>query len=316
MLVDINRIRAGLVLLALGLAGCNGAPNAGLPIPPIPGRPNPMITAQPDANNGRIVTLRADISDYPDARTLNWDFGDGSTITNLFANTGTALTHTFLASGTFTVEISLFNNVRQRIATGKLELVVTGSDTTPPAPPVLQRVRLKTNMGDILLEMRPENAPKSVANFLQYVEDGAYNNIVFHRVVPDFVVQSGGFKSLGESADPRLEELPTRDPVQSEANNGLSNLRGTVGVALRGNDANSGTDQFFINLTDNSYLDTAQSNHPAFTVFAVVVEGMDVADQIANVPSGSVNVRIQGGSIQQFQDVPINDVTIFTATRE
>jgi peptidyl-prolyl cis-trans isomerase A (cyclophilin A) len=117
-----------------------------------------------------------------------------------------------------------------------------------------------------------------VANFLQYVDEGFYEGVLFHRVVTDFVIQAGGFVP---GADGMERKDATRPPVAGEAPNGLSNVRGTVAMALRGEDADSGDTQFFVNLIDNALLDEGP---PPFTVFAEVVEGMDVVDAIAATP--------------------------------
>jgi peptidyl-prolyl cis-trans isomerase A (cyclophilin A) len=160
------------------------------------------------------------------------------------------------------------------------------------------RVRVSTTVGEFVIELNQEKAPISVHNFLQYVQDGFYEGTIFHRVVPAFVVQGGGFL-------PGLEPKPTRDPIASEANNGLKNLRGTVGMA-RADNAASAASQFYINLVDNASLDASLTS-PGYAVFGYVVAGMDVIDQIAAVPTG------QRGD---FSDVPVNDVVIQSATIE
>jgi len=181
------------------------------------------------------------------------------------------------------------------------------------------RVRLVTSLGDIVLELDPVAAPNTVANFFGYVSDGFYDNTVFHRVVntPNpFVIQGGAFESLGAGADPRLTEKTPGPAIDSEANNGLSNVRGTIAMALRGQDANSATDQFFINVDDNTNLDNGP---PPFTVFGSVVEGLAVVDAIVAVPVETVNVRaLQNGELvtTSFQNVPVTDVTVIRAERE
>lgn len=162
------------------------------------------------------------------------------------------------------------------------------------------------DFGEIHLAMEVEAAPKTVANFLRYVDEDFYDGVVFHRVVAvpdDFVVQGGAFEPDG---DILAEKEGARDPVESEAPNGLSNIRTTVAMALRGQDANSGDTQFFINLSDdNDFLDEGP---PPFTVFARVAEGMDVVDQIADVEVGSRPVRMEDGSEREMDDVPLEDV--------
>lgn len=175
-------------------------------------------------------------------------------------------------------------------------------------------VRLTTNLGDIVLTLNPIKAPGHVANFLHYVDARKYDGIVFHRVPPNnFVIQSGAFESLGQGANPRLQELEGFATIPSEAHNGLSNLRGTIALALRGTDANSGSNQFFINVGDNPNLDDGP---PPFTVFGSVTGGLSVVDAIAGVATSSAQVRLVNGSTTTFQDVPIQDVTIITARRE
>ena len=140
------------------------------------------------------------------------------------------------------------------------------------------RVALRTTMGDIVIELYPDKAPKSVENFLQYVRDKHYDGTVFHRVIDGFMVQGGGFTA-------ELTQKPTRAPIANEANNGLSNTRGTVAMA-RTNDPNSATAQFFINLVDNSRLDHVSPENGftwGYAVFGKVVEGMEVVDRIKTV---------------------------------
>ncbi len=145
-----------------------------------------------------------------------------------------------------------------------------------PQPQVL----LHTSLGDITLELYPDKAPKSVANFLQYVRDGFYDGTLLHRAIPGYLVQGGLYTR-------DLQPKRTRSAVASEADNGLSNLRGTVAVA-RGADPNSGTAQFFFNLVDNRRLDFAGNQSGltwGYTVFGKVTKGMDVVDKIAALPT-------------------------------
>ncbi len=151
----------------------------------------------------------------------------------------------------------------------------TGTGTAPPP-----QVVLSTSQGDITLELYPDKAPKSVANFLQYVRDGFYDGTLLHRAIPGYLVQGGLYTR-------DLQPKRTRSAVPSEADNGLSNLRGTVAVA-RGADPNSGTAQFFFNLVDNRRLDFAGTQSGltwGYTVFGKVLKGMDVVDKIAALPT-------------------------------
>jgi len=152
------------------------------------------------------------------------------------------------------------------------------TSAAPPAPG--PKVLLHTSVGDITLELFPDKAPKSVANFLQYVHEGFYDGTVFHRAINGYLVQGGLYTR-------DLQPKRTHPAIASEADNGLSNLRGTVAVA-RGADPNSGTAQFFINLVDNRRLDYAGNQSGltwGFAVFGRVIEGMEVVDKIAALPT-------------------------------
>jgi cyclophilin family peptidyl-prolyl cis-trans isomerase len=161
------------------------------------------------------------------------------------------------------------------------------------------RVVLETSAGIITLELFARAAPISCANFIEYVRSGFYADTIFHRVVPDFVIQGGGF-----TID--MTQKPTRDPIKNEADNGLANERGTLSMARRP-DPGSATSQFFVNLADNAFLDHQAPTAEAFgyAVFARVVEGMDVVDRIA---AGATGV------VAGMPDVPLEPVTIVSAT--
>lgn len=156
------------------------------------------------------------------------------------------------------------------------------------------KVQIQTNMGDIVLELNAKAAPKTVANFLQYVKSGFYKNTIFHRVIPGFMIQGGGFVS-------GLEEKDTKAPIALESRNGLTNQRGTIAMA-RTSDPNSATSQFFINVANNNFLnaDQAQDGN-GYAVFGKVVSGMEVVDKIAGVKTHTV---------RYYDDVPIRDVVI------
>ena len=143
------------------------------------------------------------------------------------------------------------------------------------------RVVFKTNMGSFVVELQPDRAPVTVENFLTYVQDGYYDGTIFHRVVPDFVVQGGGFT-------PDYQKKETRDPIANEADNGLSNRRGTVSMA-RTSFPDSATSQFYVNLTDNLALDHVNKSNGrtwGYAVFGKVVEGMQTIDAIAGLETG------------------------------
>jgi peptidyl-prolyl cis-trans isomerase A (cyclophilin A) len=159
------------------------------------------------------------------------------------------------------------------------------------------RVKLATSAGDIVVELAPEKAPKTVANFLQYVRDKHYDGTVFHRVIDGFMIQGGGF-----TAD--MRQKPTRAPVPLEASNGLKNARYTIAMARTG-DPNSATSQFFINVKDNTMLDAPNPDGYGYTVFGKVVAGADVVDKIRAVQTGN-----KGG----MQNVPLEPLTIQSAT--
>ena len=169
----------------------------------------------------------------------------------------------------------------------------------PKADSTHPRVALDTSKGRIVLELYPDKAPKTVANFLQYVKSGHYDGIIFHRVIDGFMIQTGGF-----TAD--MTQKPTKPPIQNEADNGLSNDRGTVAMARTG-DPHSASAQFFINTVNNDSLNHRGKTPQGwgYTVFGKVVEGMDVVDQIAKVRTGT-----KGG----YQDVPVEPVVIKKAT--
>ncbi len=167
-------------------------------------------------------------------------------------------------------------------------------------PTWAQKVRLATSMGDIVVEVDAEKAPKSAANFLQYAKSGHYDGTVFHRVIENFMIQGGGFK-------PDLTQKPTRAPIPLESRNGLNNVRGTLAMA-RTSDPNSATSQFFINVVDNAFLDAANARDgQGYAVFGKVVEGMDVVDRIRAVPVGSAGPH---------QNVPATPVLLRKATVE
>ncbi|GGP26786.1 peptidylprolyl isomerase [Silvimonas amylolytica] len=160
------------------------------------------------------------------------------------------------------------------------------------------KVKLATSMGDIVLELDEAKAPKTVANFVQYVQDGHYNGTVFHRVIDGFMIQGGGFES-------GLKQKPTRENIENEASNGLKNDAYTVAMA-RTPEPHSASAQFFINVSDNDFLNYKSPTPQGwgYAVFGKVVEGKDVVDQIKGVKTGNKGFH---------QDVPRDDVSIVTA---
>jgi len=160
-------------------------------------------------------------------------------------------------------------------------------------------VRMQTNMGTIVLELDSEKAPATVENFVDYAKSGFYDGTVFHRVIPGFMIQGGGF-------EPGMNQKPTRASIKNEADNGLANDIGTIAMA-RTSDPNSATSQFFINAKDNDFLNYTSSSPQGwgYCVFGKVVEGMDVVQKIEKVATGSKGMH---------QDVPTEDVVIEKVT--
>ena len=154
-------------------------------------------------------------------------------------------------------------------------------------------ITLKTSMGDIVLELDHEKAPKTCANFEQYVRDGHYDGTIFHRVIKNFMIQGGGFM-------PDMMQKATRDPIENEAKNGLKNARGTIAMA-RTSDPHSATAQFFINVKDNGFLDHPGQDGWGYCVFGRVTQGMDVVNRIKEIDTTN-----RAG----HADVPVEPVVI------
>jgi peptidyl-prolyl cis-trans isomerase A (cyclophilin A) len=177
-------------------------------------------------------------------------------------------------------------------------LLLTGLLAAPAV--FAQKVRLATTMGDIVIELDAAKAPKTVENFLGYVRAGHYKDLVFHRVIENFMVQAGGM-------DKDMREKPVRAPIALESRNGLANARGTVAMA-RTNVPDSATAQFFINVRDNPFLDQPNARDgQGYAVFGRVVEGMEVVDRIKAVPTGNRGPH---------QNVPLEPIVIKAASIE
>ena len=163
------------------------------------------------------------------------------------------------------------------------------------------KVQMQTSKGNIVLELDEEKAPITVANFVEYAKSGFYDGTIFHRVIPGFMIQGGGF-------EPGMSQKTTRDPIKNEADNGLSNDLGTIAMA-RTPDPDSATAQFFINAKDNGFLNFTAPNPQGwgYCVFGKVTEGLDVVQEIEKVATGN-----SGG----HQDVPVEDVVIEKVTVE
>ena len=174
----------------------------------------------------------------------------------------------------------------------------THAQKTPSIKYSAVEVIFETSMGSFTLELNPEKAPQTVANFLVYVDEGFYSNTLFHRVIPRFVVQAGGFKK-------GLKKKKTHSTVINESDNGLLNTRGTISMA-RSNNPDSATSQFFINLAHNPGLDQ-QQRKPGYTVFGRVTDGMDIIDIIVKLPTTALG---------PYNDVPKEDIVILSAKRK
>lgn len=189
-------------------------------------------------------------------------------------------------------------NFRRNVLQSLFAIALTASVFAAPGLAQAQsKVQLKTSMGDIVIELNDAKAPKSAANFLQYVRDKHYDGTVFHRVIDGFMIQGGGM-------DANMSEKPTRAPIPLEASNGLKNDRGTIAMARTGN-PNSATSQFFINVVNNDMLNAPKPDGHGYAVFGKVIKGMDVVDKIRAVATGNRGMH---------QNVPTTPVTILSAT--
>lgn len=155
-------------------------------------------------------------------------------------------------------------------------------------------MQIKTNLGNINIELYDDKAPITVKNFKSYVNSQFYNGTIFHRVIPGFMIQTGGF-------DSKMQEKATQPSIRNEASNGLKNTRGTLAMA-RTNDPNSASSQFFINVANNDFLNKATGN-PGYAVFGKVTQGLDIVDKIVNTPTATVGM---------YEDVPKQAVKIIS----
>lgn len=324
-----TRNRLGLSFLLIGLAavavlsgGCpttpsdaggidaiiNGLFGGGATAAPEPASVEVAVNAPASAASGATVALQAVVTGSGDLSglTYRWVQTEGRAVEIAGATTPDA---TFVAPS-LGAQATLRFRFDARTPGGAVASAAAGVaiDRDPdfgiadpniddPETDLFPRVRLETSLGDILVELNREKAPLTVNNFLRYLDDGHYENTIFHRVIPEFVVQGGGFE-----AD--LTERETRDPIRSEADNGLQNDRGTIAMA-RTNEPDSATSQFYFNIKDNDNLNHTTSS-AGYTVFGTIVEGLDVMDEIAGVETHS-----EGG----FTDVPVDDVILERAVR-
>ncbi|MCY1396992.1 Peptidyl-prolyl cis-trans isomerase A precursor [compost metagenome] len=178
------------------------------------------------------------------------------------------------------------------LAAGSVMFATSLMAASAAAPHVV----LDTSMGKIEIELDPVKAPVTTKNFLEYVDSGFYTNTIFHRVIPGFMAQGGGFTA-------QMQQKDTKDPIKNEASNGLKNVRGTLSMARTSN-PNSATSQFFINVADNDFLNPGRD--AGYAVFAKVVSGMDVVDNIVNS---------QTTTKQGMQNVPVDPILIKSAKR-
>jgi len=188
---------------------------------------------------------------------------------------------------------SIISIARRALVVASTALLLHGS----LAAQTLPRVKLATSAGDIVLELDPGRAPKTVENFLQYVRDKHYDGTIFHRVIDGFMIQGGGMT-------PDMQQKPTRAPIPLEANNGLKNDRGTIAMARTAN-PNSATAQFFINVVDNANLNAPKPDGYGYTVFGKVVSGIETVDKIRTTVTGSQGMH---------QNVPLTPILINSAT--
>ncbi|MBN2690411.1 MAG: peptidyl-prolyl cis-trans isomerase [Burkholderiaceae bacterium] len=193
---------------------------------------------------------------------------------------------------------SLWKTLRQHIAPVIAALSLVSAAALPAAqaadaPGAQPKVEFVTTMGKFVVQLDPARAPKTVTNFLDYVKSGFYKGTIFHRVIPGFMVQGGGFT-------PDMKQKPTREPIPLESQNGLRNLRGTIAMARTAN-PNSATSQFFVNVADNASLDYPKPDGYGYAVFGKVISGMDVIDKIVAVPT-----KNEG----PFQNVPVKPIVI------
>ena len=171
------------------------------------------------------------------------------------------------------------------------------------------QILIKTNVGDIKVELDPEKAPITVENFMKYVEEDFFNGLIFHRVIKDFMIQGGGY-------DKDLVKKEPHETIKIESDNGLKNNRGTIAMA-RTNDPNSATSQFFINLKDNDFLNFKEASTMGYgyTVFGEVLEGMDVVDEIAEIPTTVSYINDEFYGSIPMKDVPSTNIEIISITK-
>lgn len=276
--MKLNRMKANellCILLVFLLSACGSGPNT--PLPP----PNIQASNLFYGVNAKFYVGVTELNNGITFSVSNCsDFGQITSPSPLY------LAYSCLVTATGSMLFTAKDAVGNQILT---------KNYTVPEP----QVNVLTDLGSIVLELNPTSAPVSVKNFLRYVQDGFYTGSIFHRVIPGFVVQAGGFTS---GLNPKT---PSYGPINLESQNGLSNLRGTLAMA-RTSDPNSATSQFYVNLQDNLNLDYSDPNNLGYAVFGKVLSGQDVIDKIATTPTLSLN---------GYSDVPANDIVITSVTR-
>lgn len=302
----LRYLLAGLMLpMLLSAGGCPADPPTD---DAQPGDMIPLIDAPASAKNGETVAMKARFSDDATAAnvTYQWFQTYGRAVEIINGNSADA---SFVAPSLATAQTLLFRldvtGPDGKIYSEAITVLVdadpdynVGSDEEQtedddPYP----KVKFVTSMGDIIVKLNRNKAPLTVNNFLRYLDDGHYDNTLFHRVIADFMIQSGGF-------DLDLVKKTTRDPITNESDNGLTNDRGTIAMA-RQTDNDSATSQFFINVVDNEHLNPSNGAN-GYTVFGYVTSGMDVVDDISVVETESRDGR---------SDVPVEDVILERAVR-
>ena len=276
-------LQCGLVgSVGATLLACGGGSGTATPPAPAPSATVSAVTPVAPLSYGKLTSL--------DVAGANLDLG--ITVT---APGCTRLAESANSSATlkrYTCTITVATALPVEVKSGAGASLFSASIPVPDP-----QVTLVTSLGMVVLELNPAKAPLSVNNFLKYTSDGFYSNLLFHRVIPNFVIQAGGFTSGPVS------KAATYGPIKLESNNGLSNLRGSLAMA-RTQVADSATSEFYINTVNNAALDFVNASQPGYAVFGKVVDGLPVVDAIAAVPTAN-----KGG----LQNVPVSDVLILSA---
>lgn len=299
----MTRLIPLLALLSpLGLVG-------GCPTTESPGGSAPLeVTAGGPALvvAGEVVTLSAAVAGEPQGVSYQWyqTYGRSVTLSDAKSSSPTFTAPSLATSAVLSFRVDA-RSVSGARGSGEVTIAVAadpnqsqGGSTPGPGTVENATVSILTSKGEIVVELNGERAPITVSNFLRYVDDGFYPNLIFHRVIEDFVIQGGGY-------DENLKQKDPRAPITLESANGLKNDRGTIAMA-RTNEPNSATSQFYINVVDNDSLNYRDAANPGYAVFGKVVEGMDVVDEIAAVETESRG---------NFSDVPVEPVFIVRVSR-